>query len=94
MALSCASGKWDGDNPPPERGALCRSVLQGKLNSVGGTTGSDLETQIIGLAANLLTPLALKFTGMFWDVHGQYHILEGLARDLASNSGHYAFHQK
>jgi hypothetical protein len=94
MALSCVSGKWDGDDPPPERGALCRSVLQGKLNSVGGTTGSDLQTQIIGLAADLLTPLALKFTGMFWDVHGQYHILEGLAQDLASNSGHYAFHKQ
>jgi len=94
MALSCASGKWDGDNPPPERGAVCRSVLQGKLNSVGGTTGSDLQTQIIGLAANLLTPLALKFTGMFWDVHGQYHILEGLTQDIASNSGHYAFHKE
>jgi hypothetical protein len=28
---------------------------------------------------------------MFWDVHGQYHILERLAQDLGSNSGHYSF---
>lgn len=94
MVLSCASGKWDGDNPPAERGALCRSVLERKMNSVGGTTGSELESEIIGLAANLVTPFALKFTGMFWDVHGQYHILEQLTQDIGSNSGHYAFIKK
>lgn len=94
MVLSCASGKWDGDNPPAERGALCRSVLDRKMNSVGGTTGSELESEIIGLAANLATPFALKFTGMFWDVHGQYHILEQLTQDIGSNSGHYAFSKK
>jgi hypothetical protein len=94
MVLSCASGKWDGDNPPAERGALCRSVLERKMNSVGGTTGTELESEIIGLAANLVTPFALRFTGMFWDVHGQYHILEGLAQDIGSNSGHYVFTRK
>ena len=88
MALSCAAGKWDGDNPPGDRGMVCRSVLGGRMNSVGG---SKLESEIIGLAANLLLPVALRFTGMFWDVHGQYHILERLAGDVGSDSGHYSF---
>lgn len=94
MVLSCASGKWDGDDPPADRGALCRSILNRQLNSAGNTTGSDLQSEIIGLAANVITPFALKFTGMFWDVHGQYRILGGLAQDIGSNSGHYAFVKK
>jgi hypothetical protein len=94
MVLSCASGKWDGDQPPGERGTLCRSVLERRMNSVGNTSGSDIKSEVIGLAANLLTPLALKFTGMFWDVHGQYHILEGLTEGFGSASGHYSFAKK
>ncbi|HET7440138.1 MAG TPA: hypothetical protein VFJ47_02465, partial [Terriglobales bacterium] len=90
-ALSCAAGKWDGDDPPGDRGTLCRSVLERRMNSVANTTGSQLETELEGLAANLLMPFALKFTGMFWDIHGQYHVLEGLAQDIGSNSGHYNF---
>ncbi|HJS97706.1 MAG TPA: hypothetical protein VJ756_01350 [Terriglobales bacterium] len=91
MAVSCAAGKWDGNDPPAERGAFCRSVLERKMNSIGGTTGSELQSEIIGLAANLVTPFALKFTGMFWDVHGRYHILERLAEGVGSNTGHYSF---
>jgi len=91
MVLSCAAGKWDGDAPPGERGTFCRSVLERKLNSIGSTTGSDLKSEIIGLAANLAMPVALKFTGMFWDVHGQYHILERLAESVGSDSGRYGF---
>src|SRR6266849_94290 len=94
MAISCAAGKWDGDDPPGDRGTLCRSVLERKMNSIGGTTGSQLESEIICLAANRVMPFALKFTGMFWDVHGQYHILERLAEGVGSNSGHYSFAQK
>jgi len=94
MALSCASGKWDGDDPPGDRGALCRSVLERRMNSLGGTTGSDIKSEIIGLAANLVMPMALKFTGMFWDVHGQYHILERLVEGVGSSSGHYSFAKK
>src|SRR5512146_3189625 len=94
MALSCAAGKWDGDDPPADRGAFCRSVLERKMNSLGNTTGSQLQSEIIGLAANLVAPLALKFTGMFWDVHSRYHILEGLAQGVGSNSGHYSFVKK
>lgn len=94
MAVSCAAGKWDGDDPPGDRGAFCRSVLERKMNSLGGTTGSELQSEIIGLAANLITPFALKFTGMFWEVHGRYQILEGLAQGVGSNSGHYGFVKK
>jgi hypothetical protein len=94
MSLSCASGKWDGDDPPGDRGTLCRSVLERRMNSMSGTTGTDIKSEIIGLAANLLTPLALKFTGLFWDVHGQYHVLERLTEGFGSNSGHYSFVKK
>jgi hypothetical protein len=94
MALSCAAGKWDGDNPPGDRGILCRSVLERKTNSIGGTTVPQLESEIIGLAANLLVSSALKFTGMFWDVYGKYHILEHLVENISSNSGHYGFSKK
>jgi hypothetical protein len=90
-ALSCAAGKWDGDNPPGERGTLCRAVLERQVNSASKTSGSDLKSEIIGLATNLLMPAALKFTGTFWDVHSQFHILEGLAQDIGSSSGHYGF---
>ncbi|HLY16141.1 MAG TPA: hypothetical protein VKR61_02900 [Bryobacteraceae bacterium] len=88
MALSCLAGKWDGDDPPGESGVICRSVLDRRASSLGGGT-SRLESEIIGLAANVLMPYALKFTGMFWDVHGQYHILEKLAADIGSDSGRY-----
>jgi hypothetical protein len=94
MALSCAAGKWDGDDPPGDRGTLCRSVLERRMNSITSTTGSELKSEIIGLATNLLMPFALKFTGMFWDIHGQYHLLEGLAHEFGSNSGHYSFAKK
>lgn len=87
--LSCAAGKWDGDEPTGDRGTLCRAVLERKMNSLGGRSGSQLPSEIIGLAVNLAMPSALKFTGMFWDVHGQYHILEHLAEGIGSNSGTY-----
>lgn len=35
MAVSCAAGKWDGDDPPGDRGVLCRSVLERKIKPVG-----------------------------------------------------------
>jgi hypothetical protein len=92
--VSCAAGKWDGDDPPGDRGAFCRSVLERKMNSVGNTSGSQLESEIVGLAANLVMPFALKFTGMFWDVHGQYHILERLAEGIGSESGSYSIPRK
>jgi len=93
-SLSCAAGKWDGDDPPGDRGLYCRSVLERKMNSVGNATGSQLESEIIGLAANFAMPFALKFTGLFWDVHAQYHILERLAEGLGSDSGRYSLPKK
>jgi hypothetical protein len=93
MAISCAAGKWDGDDPPGERGVVCRSVLAQRVNSASGE-GSKLESEILGLATNILMPAALKFTGMFWDVHAQYHILEHLAEGFGSDTGHYQFPKK
>ncbi len=93
MAISCAAGKWDGDDPAGSRGVICRSVLGRRLNSVS-SVGSQLESEILGLATSILMPAALRFTGMFWDVHGQYHILEHLAEGFGSASGHYQFPKK
>lgn len=93
-AISCAAGKWDGDDPPAGRGTLCRSVLERKMNTLGNTTGSELQSEIIGLAVNFAMPFALNFTGMFWDVHSQYHILERLVEGIGSNSGHYSLSNK
>jgi hypothetical protein len=94
-ALSCVAGKWDGDDPPADRGAFCRSVLERKMNAISATTASELESELMGLAANLAMPfVALKFTGMFWEVHGKYHILERLAASIGSDAGHYTFAQK
>jgi hypothetical protein len=92
--LACSSGKWDGDDPLGDQGAFCRSVLDRKMNSIGTATGSELVSEIIGLATNLAMPFALKFTGMFWDVYSQYHILEKLAEGIGSDSGHYRFPKK
>jgi hypothetical protein len=52
--------------------------------------GGGLQSEIIGMAASLLMPFALRFTGMFWDVHGKYHVLEGLSERIGSPSGRYA----
>lgn len=91
MTLSCSAGKWDGDDPPGDRGSLCRSTLAHTMNSINTTSTSAIESEIVGLAANLLMPFALKFTGMFWDVHSQYHILQNLTDGIGSDSGHYSF---
>ncbi|PWU12335.1 MAG: hypothetical protein C5B51_00750 [Terriglobia bacterium] len=87
MALSCIAGKWDGDG---NRDPICRSAMR-RGTAVPGAGGGGLESEIVGLAANLLLPFALKYTGMFWDIHGQYHVLERLADQLGSDSGHYGF---
>lgn len=94
MALSCASGKYDGDEPPSDRGAYCRSLAARKMNSMDEGSGASLPSEIIGLAVNLATPFALRFTGMFWDVHGQYHILEQLTDGFGSASGRYSLGTK
>jgi hypothetical protein len=90
LALSCAAGKWDGDDPPGDRATLCRSVLDKTMGSMPGSNGSKLESIIIGIVSSAAFPLALKYTGKFWEVHGQYHILEHLTEGIASGSGHYS----
>lgn len=94
MALSCAAGKWDGDDPPGEQALLCKSVLERKINPIAGATGPQLQNEIIGLIAGLGVPWALRFTGKFWEIHGQYRILQRLADGIGSGSGHYSFSQK
>jgi hypothetical protein len=87
MALSCAAGKWDGDG---NKDPICRSAFGRGAPGTGGSQGS-VGSEIIGLAANLFLPFALKYTGMFWDIHARYHVLEGLAEEIGSDSGHYRF---
>ncbi len=91
MALSCAAGRWDGEQPPADRGVLCRSTLEKKLSSVDIGSGSQIESDIIGLLAGAAMPLALKFTGKFWDVYPQYHVLELLTKDIDTGAGQYTF---
>lgn len=93
IALSCLSGKWDGDNPQGSQALICRSLLDRRTTSIGGS-GSKLQSEIIGLAANLLVPFALKYTGMFWDIHSQYQILEGLTKNIGSANGRYSLPSK
>ena len=91
MALSCAAGRWDGEQPPAARGALCKSVLEKKLTSIDIGSGSQIESDIVGLLTGLAVPLALKFTGKFWDVYPQYHVLEQLTKGIGSAEGKYTF---
>lgn len=93
IALSCLSGKWDGENPQGSQALICRSLLDRRTTSIAGT-GSKLQSEIIGLAANLLVPLALKYTGMFWDIHSQYQILEGLTKNISAANGRYSLDSK
>jgi hypothetical protein len=91
IALSCAAGRWDGEDPPAERGVLCKSVLERKLVAVSPTSGSQIQSEIIGLIAGVALPWALKFTGKFWDIYAQYQLLDQLAATIGSDSGHYRF---
>jgi hypothetical protein len=46
---------------------------------------------VIGVVTRAAFPLALKYTGKFWDVHRQYHILDSLAQNIGSASRQYVF---
>jgi len=87
LALSCAAGKWDGEDPPGERGFLCRTALDRDISA--GSAGS-LASIIIGLGARAAFPWALKYTGKYWSVHKQYGILQALSQGIGSASGHYS----
>jgi hypothetical protein len=89
LALSCAAGKWDGEEPPGDRGVLCRTVLDQNINPGTAKSAANLESILIGLGTRAVFPWALKYTGKFWEVHGQYHILQSLAAGIATETGHY-----
>jgi len=88
MALSCAAGKWDGEDPPGDRGVLCRTVLDRAISAGSASSASSVASIIEGLAADAVFPYALKYTGKFWDVHKQYHLLDHLAEGIGA-AGHY-----
>jgi hypothetical protein len=89
MALSCAAGKWDGEVPPGDRGVLCRTVLDQTITPSSASSAANIESIIIGLASGAAFPYALKYTGKFWDVHRQYHLLDHLAAGIGS-ARHYS----
>jgi len=89
LALSCAAGKWDGEDPPGDRGVLCKTVLDKGISASSDTSAGNLESIIIGLGARAAFPWALKYTGKFWAVHKQYGILPALSQGIGSASGHY-----
>jgi hypothetical protein len=89
IALSCAAGRWDGEQPPAERGVLCKSVLERKFSPLSPTSGAQIESEIVGLIAGVALPKALKFTGKFWDIYSQYGLLDQLTQAIGSETGHY-----
>ncbi len=89
MALSCAAGKWDGEDPPGDRGVLCRTVLDQTIAPSSATSAAKIESIIVGLAAGAAFPYALKYTGKFWEIHRQYHLLDHLAAGIGS-ARHYS----
>jgi hypothetical protein len=103
LSLSCAAGRWDGEDPPAERGILCK-VMNEEVNSFlagtnplasGPTSGwqSQLEGLAGGIGAMLVFPSALQYGGKFWDIHSHYQVLDLLTNGLGSESGDYSFAQ-
>jgi hypothetical protein len=91
LGLSCAAGKWDGEDPPGDRGVLCKTILAGAISAGSAANANSLESIIIGLGARAAFPWALKYTGKFWAVHKQYGILQSLSQGIGSESGRYSF---
>jgi hypothetical protein len=91
MALSCAAGKWDGEDPPGDRGVLCKTIVDQTASPSSATSAANIEAIITGAVTRVAFPLALKYTGKFWDVHRQYHILDALTQSIASPGGKYSF---
>src|SRR5579859_4389853 len=89
MALSCAAGKWDGEDPPGDRGVLCRTVIDQTITPSSATSAAKIESIIVGLAAGAAFPYALKYTGKFWEIHRQYHLLDHLASGIGA-ARHYS----
>jgi hypothetical protein len=104
LTLSCAAGRWDGEDPPADRGILCK-VMNEKVGSLiggmnpltsGPTSGwkSRLQELAGGVGAAVAFPSALQYGGTFWDVHGRYQILEQLTKGFGSDAETYSFSQK
>ncbi len=91
MALSCAAGKWDGEDPPADRGVLCKTIIDQTVSPSSANSTANIEAMITGALTRLAFPLALKYTGKFWDVHRQYHILNALTQSFAAPDGKYSF---
>ncbi|HZR30436.1 MAG TPA: hypothetical protein VFA76_01115 [Terriglobales bacterium] len=92
-AISCAAGKWDGENPPAEKAALCRTLLESKVNPVATGNQGGWLGKVLGTVAGLGMPVALRYTGRFWAVHSKYNLLGHLAEGIAGG-GQYKFAQK
>jgi hypothetical protein len=91
MALSCAAGRWDGEDPPADRGVLCKTIIDQTVTPSSANSAANIEAIITGAITRLAFPLALKYTGKFWDVHRQYHILNTLTQGFAAPDGNYSF---
>ena len=104
LSLSCVAGRWDGEDPPADRGILCKVMnekvgsLIGKVNPLTSGPGSGLASQLQelagGIGAAVALPQALQYGGKFWDVHERYQILEQLSNGFGSEAGQYSFPQK
>jgi hypothetical protein len=99
LSLSCAAGRWDGEDPPAERGALCK-VMNHQVTSFLGRSNplangpetewhQQVEGLVGGLAAAVVFPSALHYTGEYWDVHSRYHMLDQLTNGFASDQSQY-----
>jgi hypothetical protein len=103
LSLSCAAGRWDGEDPPAERGALCHVMNRGVSSFLDGsnplTSGpatewhSQLEGFAGGLAAALVFPSALHYTGEYWDVHSRYRLLDKLTNGFAGGRAEYRLNE-
>src|SRR5207248_6267802 len=102
LSLSCAAGRWDGEDPPADRGILCK-VMNERLNSflAGNPSGSgptsewqaQLENLAGGIGAAVVFPSALQYAGKFWDIHTRYQVLDNLTNGFSSDTGDYSFAQ-
>src|SRR5713101_10169009 len=59
LTLSCAAGRWDGEDPPPQRGLLCKVMnekvgsLIGKSNPLTSGPASGWMSQLQELAGGI-----------------------------------------
>jgi hypothetical protein len=103
LSLSCAAGRWDGEDPPAQRGMLCRVVNKEANSFLAGTNPlasgplsgwqSQLEALAGGIGATVVFPSGLQYGGKFWDIHSRYQVLDRLTNGFGSDGGDYSFAQ-